>query len=73
MIPLVAIQPNDYDFPGFGVIPAVTKTIPELEKYLPLNQFIGFMVPADTDPAIVKVLQDAFSEAMASDDIAKFA
>ncbi|MCF8018647.1 MAG: tripartite tricarboxylate transporter substrate binding protein [Vallitaleaceae bacterium] len=73
LIPLVAIQPTDYEFPGYGVIPAVTKSIPSLEKYLPLNQFIGFMVPADTDPARVKVLKDAFEVAMASDEIAKFA
>ncbi len=73
LIPLVAIQPNDYDFPGYGTIPAVVKSIPALEKYLPLNQFIGFMVPADTDKAIVTKLQEAFDQAMASDDIAAFA
>jgi len=73
LIPLVAIQPDDYDFPGYGVIPAVTKSIPSLDKYLPLNQFIGFMVPADTDPAQVAVLQEAFGKAMESEAIATFA
>lgn len=73
LVPLAAIQTNDYDFPGFGVIPAVTSEVPELEAYLPLSQFIGFMVPADTDPAKVEVLKEAFDKAMASDAIAKFA
>ncbi len=73
LIPLAAIQTNDYDFPGFGVIPAVTSQVPALEAYLPLSQFIGFMVPKDTDPAKVKTLQEAFDKAMASDEIAKFA
>lgn len=73
LIPLAAIQTTDYDFPGFGVIPAVVNTVPALESYLPLSQFIGFMVPADTDAAKVAALQDAFDVAMASDAIAKFA
>lgn len=73
LIPLAAIQTNDYDFPGYGVIPAVTSQVPALEAYLPLSQFIGFMVPVDTDAAKVAVLQEAFDKAMASDAISKFA
>jgi tripartite-type tricarboxylate transporter receptor subunit TctC len=73
LIPIVAIQTNDFDFPGFGTIPAVTKTLPALEKFLPLNQFIGFMVPADTPADAIEKLQEAFAVAMASDEIKAFA
>ncbi len=73
LIPLVAIQPTDYDMEGFGVIPSVLGTVPSLEKYLPLNQWIGFMLPSDTDPAIIAKFKEAFDVAMASQEIKEFA
>lgn len=73
LIPLVTIQTDDFEFPGYGNIPAVTKSLPALEKYLPLNQFIGFMIPADTPADVIATLQTSFAAAMASDDVKTFA
>lgn len=73
LVPLAVMDTNPWTFPDHGEIPAVTDAVPELKTYLPLNQFLGFQVPADTDPAIIKKLQDAFHEAMKSDSIKKFA
>jgi tripartite-type tricarboxylate transporter receptor subunit TctC len=72
LIPLVAMQTEDFDFPGFGTIPAVTKSLPALEKFLPLNQFIGFMVPVDTPSDVIAKLQEAFAVAMASEAVKTF-
>lgn len=73
LIPLVVMSKEDWEFPEFGNVEAVTKKVPALEAYLPLIQFLGFKVPADTDPAIVAYLQDAFKQAMDSEAIKTFA
>ena len=73
LIPLCAIQPEDYDMKDFGVIKSVLASVPSLEKYLPLNQWIGFMLPIDTDPQIIEIYKEAFTAAMASPEIKEFA
>ncbi len=73
LTPLAVMDKQDWEFPDFGMIEAVTKKVPELEQYLPLNQFLGFMVPTDTDPAVLAKLQDTFAKAMESDKIKQFA
>ncbi len=50
LIPLAVMNKEDSEFPEIGTIPAVTTYISELDQHLPLNQFLGFQVPADTDP-----------------------
>ena len=64
LIPLCVMDTEDWEFPDYGSIPAVTSVVPELEAYLPLSQFLGFMVPADTDAAVVSYLEDVFHQAM---------
>lgn len=73
LIPLCVMDKADWEFPDYGSIPAVTSVVPELEAYLPLSQFLGFMVPADTDAAVVEYLEDVFHQAMQSDKIQQFA
>jgi tripartite-type tricarboxylate transporter receptor subunit TctC len=73
LIPLAVMATEDWEFPEFGNVEAVTNKVPELAQYLPLNQFLGFKVPADTDPAIIATLQEAFHAAMESDKIKQFA
>lgn len=73
LIPLCVMDTADWEFPDYGSIPAVTSVVPELEAYLPLSQFLGFMVPADTDAAIVSYLEDVFHEAMQTEEIQQFA
>ena len=73
LIPLAVMNTESWEFPEFGTIPAVTDTVPDLAQYLPLSQYLGFQVPADTDPAIVAKLEAAFHTAMQSDAIKQFA
>lgn len=73
LIPLCVMDTEEWEFPDYGSIPAVTSVVPELEAYLPLSQFLGFMVPADTDAAVVSYLEDVFHQAMQSDKIQQFA
>ena len=53
--------------------PRCDQRVPELEAYLPLSQFLGFMVPADTDAAVLAYLEDVFHQAMQTDKIKQFA
>jgi len=73
LIPLTTTQKEDYDMPGFGVIQAVTKQLPVLEKNLPLSQFIGFCVPMDTPEDIKAKLRESFKAAMETPEIKEFA
>ncbi len=73
LIPVCAMQTEDWEFPDYGVIEAVTTTVPALADYLPLSQVLGLKVPADTDPEIIEILNAAFLEAMASEEIVAYA
>lgn len=73
LIPVCVMDNQDWEFPKFGKIPAVSTTLPALKAHLPLNQFLGFMVPKDTDPAAIAKLNEAFAKAMQSEKIKKFA
>lgn len=73
LIPLCVMNTVDWEFPEYGTVSAATSFCPELEKYLPLGQYLAFMVPKDTDEAIKKKLEDAFLQAMESDTIKSFA
>jgi tripartite-type tricarboxylate transporter receptor subunit TctC len=54
-------------------IPAITKAIPGIAKYLPLQQWLGFKVPADTPDDVKSKLTKAFKAAMAQPDMTQFA
>lgn len=73
LIPLAVMDKEGYDFPSFGKIDSVTAKVPSVDKYLPLKQFIGFMVPKDTPDNVKAKLKEAFDAAMKSEEIKKFA
>jgi len=73
LIPIAVMDKADFDFPGYGNVAAVTSLVPALEQYLPLQQFLGFMVPKDTDKEIIETLQVSFHAAMKTDTISAFA
>ena len=73
LIPVAVMDKVDFDMPNYGKVTAVTSLVPELEPYLPLQQFLGFMVPADTNKDVIKTLQDAFHTSMKSEAIKEFA
>jgi len=71
--PIGMMENEDYDLPGFGIIPSVTKTFPEASKYYPLNQFLSFAVPADTPQNVIDKIDTAFKSAIKSSRIEDFA
>lgn len=73
MRPLVMLEKDDFDFPGVGKVPAVTKTFPQLEKYFPLNQWLGFMIPADTPKPVIEKIEKAYKAAMKDPKVAEWA
>ncbi len=68
-IPVAIMGTEAWEFPGYGEVMAVTDALPILKEYLPLNQAIGFKIPADTDPQIIAILQEAFIATMQHPDV----
>ncbi len=73
LIPVAVMDVEGWEFPGFGEIPAVTDALPALASYLPLKQVLGFAMPADTDPAILAKVTDAFYAAMSNPEVISYA
>lgn len=65
--------PDAFEVEGLGSIPSAFTAYPDLAKYLPISQAIGFAVPADTPDAVKAVLVDAFNKAMATDKVKEWA
>jgi tripartite-type tricarboxylate transporter receptor subunit TctC len=70
--PLAVIDLEPRTVAGLGSIPPITQALPEFEQHLPISQFIGFALPADTPPEILEKIETAFQRAMVSDEITKF-
>jgi len=63
--PLVMTEPEpSTPFEGYGEVPAITKFFPQIEKYLPLNQWLGYMLPADTPQTVLEKFARAFEQAL---------
>lgn len=76
LIPIAHMSPDGYVFKTDAKsidVPAITKAIPGIAKYLPLQQWLGFKVPADTPNDVKARLTTAFKAAMADPDMVKFA
>lgn len=71
--PLAVMQTESFDFPTVGKLPAITDSLPGLKEVLPLNQWIGFSLPADTPQAVIDKYTEAFNKAMKSDTVKKMA
>lgn len=69
--PLAMLTPNAFTI-GDVTIPSAFNSFPELSKYLPLSQQIGFAVRSDVDEAIKTKLQDAFKKAMQAEAVQNF-
>ncbi len=70
--PLAMLIPDPFTVPDVGKIPSAFPDYPDMTKYLPISQAIGFAVPADTPKAAKDALESAFKKAMASDAMKKF-
>lgn len=51
--------------PQMEEVPLITAEYPDFEQYLPWGPFYGVFVKADTDPAVVETLANAFAAAFA--------
>ncbi len=71
--PLAMIELNDMDVPGYKNVPSITKAVPAMKDYLPLDQTIGFAVPADAPKEVIAKLDAAFKKAIESEGIKKYA
>jgi tripartite-type tricarboxylate transporter receptor subunit TctC len=65
--------PDSFTVEGLGTIPSAFDSYPDLSKYLPISQAIGFAVPADVPKAAKAVLVDAFKKAMATEKVKTWA
>jgi len=70
--PLAVLTPEPFTIDGI-TIPSAFDFYPELAKYLPISQAIGFAVPADVPEERKNVLIEAFKKAMATDKMKKWA
>ena len=57
---------------GYDNIPALAEFYPEVKRYFPLQQWLGFAVPKDTPPAAVAVLGQNFEKAMKDPGLQKW-
>ena len=65
--------PESFEVEGLGAIPSSFASYPELSKYLPISQAIGFAVPADVPEEAKAVLVDAFNKAMETEKVKTWA
>ena len=70
---LAMLIPDSFTVEGLGSIPSAFDSYPDLSKYLPISQAIGFAVPADVPADRKAVLVDAFNKAMATDKVKNWA
>ncbi|MEM7383742.1 MAG: tripartite tricarboxylate transporter substrate binding protein [Verrucomicrobiota bacterium] len=70
--PLAMIELEAFPFPGGATIPSAVESYPGIAS-VPVSQFLGFALPADTAPEILARIQTAFEKAMESDLIKKHA
>ncbi len=68
---LVALA--NMDSVGYENIPAITTVLPNLTQYFPLRQWLGFKIPTDTPPEVVRALENAFKSVMQTETVADFA
>jgi tripartite-type tricarboxylate transporter receptor subunit TctC len=71
--PLALMQTEGMTIEGVGSVPAITEHVPGMGAYLPLQQFTGFALPADTPEPILERIEQAFRVGMASEPVAQYA
>jgi len=65
--------PDSFDVEGLGTIPSTFDTYPNLSKYLPISQAIGFAIPADAPADAKATIDKAFKKAMDTDKVKNWA
>ena len=66
--PLAMVEADAYDFPGLGKIVAAADAYPDVGK-VPITQWLGFALPADTPTEVLEKITGAFKQAVETDEI----
>ena len=72
LVPLAMVEAQAYEFPGYGTIPAASADYPQVAQ-VPVRQWLGFALPADTPADVLAQVDAAFEKAIASPEIAQLA
>ncbi|MCG8568657.1 MAG: tripartite tricarboxylate transporter substrate binding protein [Spirochaetes bacterium] len=68
---LAVLTEKPFQFEGSS-IPTAFETYPDLSKYLPISQAIGFAIKKDAPEDVKSVLVDAFNQAMKTQSVKEF-
>jgi tripartite-type tricarboxylate transporter receptor subunit TctC len=70
--PLAMIESESYTLEGIPEIPAATAAYPAVAN-VPVSQFLGFALPADTPAPVLEKITAAFEQLMAKPSVADYA
>jgi len=65
------VEAESYEFPELGTIPSAAASYPDVTK-IPVSQFLGFALPADTPEPILEKITAAFEKVVQSDEVKAF-
>ncbi len=65
---LAMVEAEPYEFPGLGQIPSAADAYPAVAE-LPVWQWLGFALPADTPQDVLAKITEAFKQAMDSPQV----
>lgn len=71
--PLALIELEDGNVPGYDNVPSIVKAVPAMKDKLPVDQVVGFAIPAAVPAETLKILTDAFVKAVDSDSVKEYA
>ena len=71
--PLAMIELDQWDVPSYTGVPSIVDTVPAMKEKLPLDQLIGFVIPADTPRDVLDTIAAAFTKACESDKAREYA
>lgn len=69
---LATTELEDFTFANGDVAPSMTKALPEASKFLPMGQFLAWLVPDGVDQEKLEMLDAAFDKVMASPEFLEF-
>lgn len=70
--PLGMLVADPFELGGFGKIPTAFADYPNLQKFLPIFQAIGFAVPNDVSDLVKMKLTNAFNAALQAEPVKKW-
>jgi len=71
--PLAMVELKEMEVPGWGVVPPITQFIPQMEKVLPIDQWVGFAIPSDTPQDVLSIIEASFKKAVNTESVKKYA